>query len=93
MPDNEIVSVKQPCLISERVNLAKKFVDTFGLGPEMKVVVDDPDRNAFQSAYAPWPIRIFVIENSRIQYISSPKDCTHDVTVLGAWLKRRHGKD
>jgi len=93
MPNDEIVNVKQPRLISERVVVAQKFVDTFGLGSEMKVVVDDPDGNTFQLTYAPWPIRIFVIENGRIEYISSPKDCTHDVGELGAWLKERHGQD
>ena len=92
MPGNEIVSVKQPRLVSERVALARKFVDTFELGPEMQVFADDPNGNAFQSAYAPWPIRIYVIEDGKMQYISAPENCTHDVTELRDWLAQRRNK-
>ena len=92
MPDNEIVSVKQPRFVSERVALAQQFVETFGLGPEMKVLVDDPWDNAFEKAYAPWPLRMYVIENGKIEYISYPKNCTQDTEELKAWLLRRHRK-
>lgn len=92
VPDNEIISVKQPRLVSERVALAQRFVQTFGLGSELKVLVDDPKGNAFQAAYAPWPIRIYVIENGRMEYISSPENCTHDVEELKVWLLQRHQK-
>ena len=51
-PDNQIVSVEQPKLASERVKLAQRFVRTFGLGTEMKVLVDDPENgNQFEAAY------------------------------------------
>ncbi len=93
MPNNEIVSVKQPKLSSERVQLAKDFAQMFGLGQEMQVVVDDPEQgNPFESAYAPWPIRIYVIENRVMQFISAPTDCTHDVNELRMWLEQRHGR-
>lgn len=90
MPKNEIVDVKQPRIAFERVALAQKFINTFDLGPEMKVLVDDPTKNAFQSAYAPWPIRIYVIENGKMEYISAPTNCSHDVTELRTWLEERH---
>ena len=91
MPNNEIVSVKQPKLLLERVELARGFVDKFGLGPEMKVLVDDPEQgNLFEVAYAPWPIRIYAIENGVVKFISAPTDCTHDVTELRTWLEQRH---
>jgi len=89
MPDNEIVSVKQPRHVSERLALAQRFVETFGLGPELKILVDDPLINAFEAAYAPWPLRIYVIENGKIEYISYPKNCTQDTEGLKAWLLRR----
>lgn len=92
MPDNEVVSVKQPRLVSERVSLAQRFVQTFGLGSELKVLVDDPQGNAFQAAYAPWPIRIYVIENGRMEYISSPENSTHNIEELKDWLLQRHQK-
>ena len=92
MPNEEIVDVKQPKLVAERIALAKRFTAIFGIGPEMKVLVDNPEEdNPFEKAYAPWPIRIYVIENGTIQYISSPTDCAHDVGELRTWLKSRHG--
>jgi len=90
MPHNETVSVKQPLIVSERIGLAQKFVETFRLGSEMKVLVDDPNGNAFQSVFAPWPIRIYVIENGKMEYISAPTNCTHDVAELRTWLMQRH---
>ena len=51
-PDNKIVSVRQPKIASERVQLAQRFAEAFGLGSEMKVLVDDPEKsNPFESAY------------------------------------------
>lgn len=90
MPGGEIVNVKQPKLLEERIELAKRFTARFGLGPELTVLVDDPEKgNPFEKAYAPWPIRIYVIENGKIQYISSPSDCAHDVGELRTWLEKR----
>ena len=91
MPNDEVVCVRQPKLVSERVALARKFVDTFQLGPAMKVLVDDPQKgNPFEAAYAPWPIRIYIILMGKIEYISAPSnDCTHDVKELRTWLDQR----
>lgn len=91
MPDNSIVNVEQPKKIAERIELAQKFVSTFDLGKEMKVLVDNPEiGNPFEKAYAPWPIRLFVIENGVIQFISAPTNCVHDVSELRRWLEQRH---
>ena len=51
-PDAQIVSVEQPKLASERVLLARRFAQTYGLGSGMKVLVDDPEHgNPFEAAY------------------------------------------
>ena len=93
MPASDIVDIKQPKQISERVVLAQRFVNTFGLGEEMKVLVDNPETgNPFEAKYAPWPIRIYVIESGVMQFISSPTDCAHDVTELRELLDHRHSK-
>ena len=56
-PDNEIVDVKQPKLASQRVDLAKRFSKTFGLGSNMKVLVDNPELgNPFEAAYGEFVI-------------------------------------
>ena len=43
MPNNDVVSVMQPRALSKRMVLAQIFVETFGLGPAMSVLVDDPE--------------------------------------------------
>ena len=40
---------------------------------------------------APCPIRLYVIENGMMRFISAPTDCAHDVSELRAWLEKRHG--
>ncbi len=53
-PDDQVVSVEQPKLASERVELAQRFVKMFGMGTgtEMKVLVDNPENgNTFGEAY------------------------------------------
>ena len=39
---------------------------------------------------APWPIRLYIIENGIVQYISEPDECTHHVSELRLWLEKRH---
>ena len=52
MPNDSVVSVVQPKLASERVALAQRFVKTFELGSDMKILVDDPEKgNLFEVAY------------------------------------------
>ena len=64
-PDNQIVSVEQPKLASERVKLAQRFVRTFGLGTEMKVLVDDPQNgNQFEAAYGKNMTFVFCLRNA-----------------------------
>ena len=88
MPNNDVVSVEQP-RVSKRMTLAQICVETFGLGPDMSVLVDDPELgNPFESGYAPWLIHIYVIENGVMQFISEPTDCAHDVTELRTWLEQ-----
>lgn len=83
--------MEQPKLALERLKLAHRFVQTFGLGSDMKVLVDNPEcGNPFGEAYSPWPIRLYVIENGILEFISAPTDCAHDVSELRAWLQKRH---
>jgi hypothetical protein len=52
MPNDTVVTVMQPKLASERVALARRFVNTFNLGSDMKILVDDPEKgNQFEVAY------------------------------------------
>lgn len=36
----------------------------------------------FEQAYAPWPLRFYVIRNNKLVYIAYPQNCTYDVGEL-----------
>jgi hypothetical protein len=86
------VHVSQPKSAEERIQVARTFLGNYDLGEtleessKMVVVVDDPAHNAFEKAYAPWPLRLFVIVNGKMEWIAQPKDCSYDVSLLREWL-------
>ena len=60
MPNDSVVSVVQPKLALERVALAQRFVKTFELGSDMKILVDDPEKgNQFEVAYGKFLFAMF----------------------------------
>ncbi len=91
-PGGSAVILRQPRTASERSAACLDFLSTYGLGaepPGMGIAVDDPAGDAFQEAYAPWPIRMYVVEDGRMRFLSEPTECSHDVTALRAWLEDR----
>lgn len=67
------VLVNQPKTILERCKLARQFQHDFKV--DMPVLIDDPLDEAFEKAYAPWPMRIFLVKEGRLLWISSPNGC------------------
>jgi hypothetical protein len=57
----------------------------------MDCVVDNPELdNPFEKAFAPWPLRFFVVEDGVMVWIAEPNDCEYDVSLLRDWLTKRH---
>ena len=84
----KIVSIKQPQTDAERVRVGLAFKDHFAL--TMPMFVDSPElNNPFEKAYAPWPLRLYVIENGKLTWIAEPKNCTYDASQLAAFLDSR----
>lgn len=54
----------------------------------------DRVENSFETHFAPWPFRFYVIDTeARLQYKSQPtKDLTHCPVELDAFLKSMYGK-
>ena len=49
----------------------------------MKTLVDSPEAgNPFEKAFAPWPIRFFIIMDGIVQYIANPTNCEYSVEEL-----------
>lgn len=83
------VRINQPKTAVEREKVAREFFRTYdiSLDERLHAFVDDPEAgNPFEKHYAPWPLRLYVIKNSKISWIASPHDCTYDVRQLRQWI-------
>jgi hypothetical protein len=91
VPSGEAVALRQPTNKEERLEACETFLRTYGLSDvgAMHVVVDDPIDEAFQKVFAPWPIRMYIVEDGSMQLISEPTECSHDVGALREWLDNR----
>lgn len=72
---------KQPTSGKERCALARKFAEQFDMnlnGDNYEFVVDDPDiGEPFEKAYAPWPLRMYMLKGSKIEWIAEPKNTSY----------------
>jgi len=66
-----IVTYNQHKTIEDRISAAKDFKESFHL--QMDVVVDAID-NPFERAYAPWPLRFFILVDNKVQFIAQAED-------------------
>ena len=94
VPSGEPVNVRQPRSVEDRAKLARDLLKMYGIeeGERLKVAVDSPEGNAFEKAYAPWPVRMYVIEDGVVQFLSAPTDSAHDAAGLRDWLEERHAE-
>uniref|UniRef100_A0A7S1DDP3 Thioredoxin domain-containing protein n=1 Tax=Cyclophora tenuis TaxID=216820 RepID=A0A7S1DDP3_CYCTE len=80
-----VVVEKQPTKGEERCHLARRFVSDFGLRCDnhcYEFLVDDPERGEpFEKAYAPWPLRLYVIRGGKMEWIAQPKNCSYDESI------------
>lgn len=76
------VLVQQPVRHEERCDLARNFANDF-LGTHVEdVLVDDPELgDPFEKAYAPWPLRLYLVEKGEMRWIAEPRDCSFDDAV------------
>lgn len=79
-----VVVSHQPKQGKERCELARRFLRDFGLETSaVEVLVDDPDLNEpFESSYAPWPLRLYLIRHGRLEWIAQPQDASFDNAVV-----------
>lgn len=84
----------QPRSLQARRDVARDFVRETGY--KLPVVLDaigvaGVADNGFESAYAPWPIRFYVIYNGRLEWIAQPEACSFSLRPLKAVLARLCG--
>lgn len=82
--------VNQPTTTSERRTIAQKMCADLGVdaaAPHLPVFVDVVELdNAFDKAYASWPIRFYGIKDSVLAFIAQPKHGMYDITQLEEWI-------
>ena len=76
---------EQPATADDRCDLARKFAKHFEMSLErnknnhVQLVVDDPEQgDPFEQEYAPWPLRLYLIKDQKLEWIAQPKDCSYD---------------
>ncbi|PRW59105.1 iodothyronine deiodinase [Chlorella sorokiniana] len=78
-PDRKPVILNQPRTVEERFAAAAHFVQQFGFQPPMLV---DPIDNPFDAAFAPWPLRFYILHRGRIAYKAQPRECSYSLAEL-----------
>jgi hypothetical protein len=78
---------KQPTKASERCELARRFASDFDIpidsSSHLELLVDNPELgDPFEEAYAPWPLRLYVIRGGVVEWIAQPKNCSFDLAVV-----------
>ena len=89
-PDGKPISVIQTHDIASREQLAKSFVEEYGM-MDWKLVISPPegicDTNyCFETIYKPWPFRIFCFEGTMLSFASEPHSCETRIEELRDWL-------
>ena len=70
--DGEPIVVNQPTSLPDRCALAQKFITDYHF--DLETFVDIPESNdPFERAFAPWPLRFFLVDaEDRLQFVSEP---------------------
>ncbi|CAF1580145.1 unnamed protein product [Adineta steineri] len=71
--------------IHERLTVAKDFIRDFNI--EIPVVIDKPEENLFEKLYAPWPVRIYILDKDhRLIYKAQPSETMLQLKELTEYL-------
>mmetsp|Transcript_65432 Transcript_65432/g.206773 ORF Transcript_65432/g.206773 Transcript_65432/m.206773 type:complete len:159 (-) Transcript_65432:154-630(-) len=53
-------------------------IDSPGARPQLRVpLLVDPVSNAFDAAYAPWPLRFYILRGGRVEMVAEPRGCSY----------------
>jgi type I thyroxine 5'-deiodinase len=84
----EGVCYPQPTSLADRVKIANDFVKRFHYGIPLVV---DPIENPANAAYAGWPERLYVVDESgTIVYKGKPGPFGYHPEEVEAWLAQRY---
>ena len=74
--------------LPERVAAARALLSDYELAPELSAeCYADPIANPFESAYASWPFRFWVLGNSAVLLKAMPRDAMYELGEIEAHLE------
>lgn len=65
--------------IEDRKMYAEKFIKTFNF--KVPIFLDSMD-NSFESEFASWPFRYYIIKDKKFSFIADPEDSFFDITEM-----------
>ena len=80
--DGKPILVSQPTTLQERSMLAEKFLVDYNF--HLETFIDIPEKgDPFEQAYAPWPLRFFLIDQEdRLAFVSEPVEGSSDKSFV-----------
>jgi len=85
------VCLNQHSKLEERLEAAMNFIKDYHF--EIPILVDGME-NTFDSLYASWPERFYIIENGRMEVIGFPTiEFGYDRNEISVWLQNRKGEE
>jgi hypothetical protein len=75
--------------IEQRAAVAKDFIKHNNY--EFPILLDVPPQNEFDKLFAAWPLRFYVIENGRLNFICEPYGEYVLISDLNSYFKMRFG--
>lgn len=89
-PMDKLIVYNQTRTIEERLAVAKDFIRDFQF--PIPMVIDKPDENLFEKFYAPWPVRIYILDcDYRLMYKAQPSETMLELNELTAHLQSLMG--
>ena len=80
-PTEMPIKYNQTRTIEQRLVVAKDFIRDFNF--PIPTVIDKPEENLFEKLYAPWPVRIYIIDKDyRLTYIAEPSETMLELNEL-----------
>jgi hypothetical protein len=85
-PTEMPIKYNQTRTVEERLIVAKDFIRDFDF--QIPIVIDKPEENLFEKFYAPWPVRIYVIDKEhRLTYKAQPSETMLELKELTEHLE------
>lgn len=78
-------TVWQPASLKDRCDIVRRMLHAMPCIRDVPVLVDGID-DAFLSAFAAWPLRIWGVHQAVVEVVGQPQDASFDLAPFREWL-------